>query len=47
MPDELQDDIDAPERTAVIADVSIGRHPGPISSDGEVLETISIYAYTC
>ena len=38
--DRVKDDLDrddgVPERTAVITDIGIGRHPGPISSDGEV-----------
>lgn len=30
-----------PERTAVVTDISIGRHPGPLPSDGEVHSLIS------
>ena len=34
--DNLDNEEDVPERTAIITDLTIGRHPGPLPSDGEV-----------
>ena len=31
-----------PEQTAVITDIAIGRHPGPLPSDGEVRDPSEI-----
>ena len=41
--DALDEDDDAPERTAVITDITIGRHPGPLPSDGEVCSLSETY----
>ena len=30
------DDQGVAERTAIVTEISIGRHPGPLPSDGEV-----------
>ena len=34
---------DIPERTAVITDIAIGHHPGPLPSDGEVCSLTKIH----
>lgn len=34
--EEGDEEQDVPERTAVVTDIAIGRHPGPLPSDGEV-----------
>ena len=34
--EEEEEEEDVPERTAVVTDIAIGRHPGPLPSDGEV-----------
>lgn len=40
--DTIEDDEETAERTAVITDVAIGKHPGPLPSDGEVCTHFSV-----